>query len=77
MLNHFLCPTLRDSMDCSLPGSSDHGDSQARILDRVAMPSSRGSPNPGIELVPLKSFAMAGGFFTTIAIWEAEDGSEG
>ena len=27
-----LCPTLRDPMDCSLPGSSVHGVSQARVL---------------------------------------------
>ena len=32
-----LCPTLRDSMDCSLPGSSVHGISQARILEWVAI----------------------------------------
>ena len=27
------CPTLRDPMDCSLPGSSDHGIFQARVLE--------------------------------------------
>ena len=27
-----LCPSLRDSMDCSLPGSSIHGIFQARVL---------------------------------------------
>ena len=27
------CPTLRDSMDCSLPGSSVHGIFQARVLE--------------------------------------------
>ena len=27
------CPTLRDSMDCSLPGSSIHGIFQARVLE--------------------------------------------
>ena len=27
-----LCPTLRDPMDCSLPGSSVHGIFQARVL---------------------------------------------
>ena len=36
-------------MDFSLPGSSDHGVSQARIQERVAIPFSRGFPNPGIE----------------------------
>ena len=40
------CPTLCDPMDCSLPGSSVHGVLQARILEWVAMPSSRGSSQP-------------------------------
>ena len=31
------CPTLRDPMDCSLPGSSNHGIFQARILEWVAI----------------------------------------
>ena len=35
------CPTLSDPMDCSPPGSSIHGIFQARILEWVAMPSSR------------------------------------
>ena len=41
-----LCPTLCDPMDCSLPGSSVHGILQARILEWVAMPSSRASSQP-------------------------------
>ena len=41
-----LCPTLCDPMDCSLPGSCVHGILQARILEWVAMPSSRGSSLP-------------------------------
>ena len=32
-----LCPTLRDPMDCSLPGSSVHGILQARVLEWVAV----------------------------------------
>ena len=28
-----MCPTLRDPMDCSLPGSSVHGIFQARVLE--------------------------------------------
>ena len=38
-----LCPTLCNPIDCSPPGSSVHGILQARILEWVAMPSSRGS----------------------------------
>ena len=37
------CLTLCDPMDCSPPGSSVHGILQERILEWVAMPSSRGS----------------------------------
>ena len=37
-----LCPTLCDTMDCSQPGSSVHGILQARILESVAISSSRG-----------------------------------
>ena len=33
------CPTLSNPMDCSLPGSFVHGIFQARILERVALPS--------------------------------------
>ena len=40
------CPTLCDPMDCSLPGSSVHGILQARILEWVAIPFSRGSSWP-------------------------------
>ena len=40
------CLTFCDLMDCSLPGSSVHGSLQARRLDWVAMPSSRGSSQP-------------------------------
>ena len=35
--------TLCDPMDCSLPVSSVHRIFQARILEWIAMPSSRGS----------------------------------
>ena len=40
------CPALCDPMDCSPPGSSVHGISQARILEWVAISSSRGASSP-------------------------------
>ena len=40
------CPTLCDPMDCSPPGSSVRGISQARILEWVAIPFSKGSSQP-------------------------------
>ena len=36
------CPTLCSPMDSSLPGSNVHGILQARMLEWVAVPSSRG-----------------------------------
>ena len=45
---------------------------QARILEWIAMPSSRGSSLPRIQPEPLMSPALAGGFFTTSANWEAQ-----
>ena len=41
-----LCVALCNSMHCSLQGSFPHGISQARILEWVAVPSSRGSSQP-------------------------------
>ena len=38
-----------DLMDCSLPGSSAHGISQARVLEEVEFPSLGDPPNPGSE----------------------------
>ena len=40
------CPTLCNTMDYSPPGSSVHEFSQTRILEWVAMLSSRGSSRP-------------------------------
>ena len=59
-----LYPTLCDPMDCSPPGSSVHGILQARILEWVAVPSSRGSSPPGDQIHVSQSPALAGNFFT-------------
>ena len=40
------CPTLRDPMDCSPPGSSIHGIFQARVLEWIAISFSRGFSQP-------------------------------
>ena len=62
-----LCPRLCDPMGYNLPGSCVHGILQARILECLAMPSSRGCSEPGIEPTSLMSSSLAGGFFTTSA----------
>ena len=57
-----LCPTLCNPMDCSLSGSSVHGILQARVLELVAMPSSRGSSRPRYQT---QVSCIAGRFLTT------------
>ena len=64
-----LCPILCNSMDCSLPGSSDNGILQTRVLEWAAMPSPGHRPDPGIEPASLPP-ALAGRLFTTCATWE-------
>ena len=63
-----LCLTLCDPMDGSLPGSSVHGILQARILEWVAMPFSRGSSRPR-DWTWVS--CIAGRFFTDWAMREA------
>ena len=63
-----VCVTLCSPMDCIPPGSSVHGIFQARILEWVAMSSSRGSPPP-------RDQSLACCIFTTSATWEAAESS--
>ena len=63
-----LCLTLCYPTDCSPPGSSVHGILQARILEWVAVPSSRGSSGPR-DLTLMSLCALAGRFFTSSATW--------
>ena len=54
MLSHFSCVRLCDPVDCSLPGSSVNGENTGV----GAMPSSRGSSDPGIEPPPPEAPAL-------------------
>ena len=63
-------PTLYDLMDCSLPGSSVHGILQARILELVAIPFSKGSSQPRDWT---QVFHIAGRFSTVLRHREAQD----
>ena len=56
------CLSLCNPKDCSPPGSSVHGILQARILEQVAMPSSRGSSRSRDQTW---ISCTAGRFFTT------------
>ena len=58
------CLTLCDPMDCSLPGSSVHEILQTRILEWVAMPSSRVSSQPKDQTCISWGSYIAGGFLT-------------
>ena len=58
-----LCPTLCDPMDCRPPSSSVHGIFQARILEWVAIPFSRGSFGPRNQT----QFCFVDRFFTICA----------
>ena len=60
-----LCSTLWDPMDCSPSGSSVHGILQARILEWVFRPSSRGSSWPRGGTYISCVICIAGGCFST------------
>ena len=62
---------LCDPMGYSPPGSCVHGVLQARVMEWVCVPSPRDLPHPGLEPASLTSPALADGFFTTSATWEA------
>ena len=55
-------------MDCSLPGSSVHGISQARILERLPFPSRGNLPDPGIKP---ESSALQADFFLPLSHLES------
>ena len=59
------CLILCNLMDCGLPGSSVYGIFQARILQWVAISSSRGSSQPRNRTHDSSVSALAGRFFTT------------
>ena len=66
------CLTLCNPVDCCLPGSSVHGISQARILEWVAMPSSRGSSWSSGQTHISCGSCIAGGFLYCWATVEAQ-----
>ena len=62
------CPTLCNLVDCSLPGSSVHGMSQASILGWIAISFSRGSSQAWDQT---RISCIAGEFFTD---WATREG---
>ena len=69
-----LCLTLCDPMACSLPGSSVYGISQARILECVFIPFSRGSFRSRDQT---QVSCSAGGFFIVWATKKAKQVTKG
>ena len=65
------CPTLCDPADWRRLGSSVHGVLQQERWTGLPCPRPGHLPDPGMEPVSLKAPALAGGFFTTSATWEA------
>ena len=61
------CLTLRDPIDGSPPGSPIPGILQARILECIAISSSKGSSKPRDGTSVSYGSCMAGGFFTAAA----------
>ena len=66
-----LCSTLCNPMNCSLPGSSVHGILQARILEWVAMLSSKRLFQPRDPACDSCFSFIAGRFFIHWDTWEA------
>ena len=62
-----LCLTLCNPKECSPPGSSIHGILQARVLEWVAIPFSRGSSLPRDWT---RVFCIVGRFFT---VWDTRE----
>ena len=71
-----LCPTLCNSMDCNLPGSSGHGILQTRILEWVAISLSKGSSwpkkqtwSPALQVNALPSELLGKPFWICVYVW--------
>ena len=64
--------TLCNPVDCNPPGSSSVGFSRQEYWSGLPCPPPGDLPDPGIKPVFLMSPALAGRFFTSSAIWDAQ-----
>ena len=71
------CPTLCDPIDCSLSGSSVHGIFPGKILEWVAISSSRGSSWPRDRTRVSCIFCIGRWVLFHCATWEAQELSQG
>ena len=58
VFSHSVMSDLCDPMDCSLPGSSVHEISQARIVEWIGISFSRGSSKPRSPTLQADSFTI-------------------
>ena len=72
--HRFSCVRLCDPVDFSPPGSSVQGISQARILEWVAVPSSRGSSQPRDQI---QVVFIAGRFFIAEPLGKEDNSKPG
>ena len=68
------CPTLCDPWTVARQAPLFMGFSRQEYWSRLPCPPPGHLPDPGIEPTSLMSPALAGGFFTTSATWEAHTG---
>ena len=69
-----LCLNVRDTMDCTPPGSFVYvGFSRQDYWSGLPCLLPEDLPDPGIRPKSFMSPALASGFFTTSATWEALD----
>ena len=71
------CPTLCDPMDCSPTGSLFMGFSRQESWSGLRCPSPGDLPNSVTERMSLLSLALAGGFLSAGAPWEAPTANGG
>ena len=65
-------PTLCNPMNCSRQAPLFMRFSSQAYWSGLPFPPPRDFPNPGLKPLPLASPALAGGFFTTSATWDAQ-----
>ena len=71
------CPTICNTMDCSLPGSSAHRISRQEYWSGFLFPPPGDTLDPEIEPVSLVSSILVGGFFTSWATRKAPNQQNG
>ena len=73
LLDDDVCSVMSNSLqsvECSPPGSSVHGDSPGKNWNGRSCPSPGDLPNSGIKPMSLRSPALTGEFFTTSTTWD-------